>query len=219
MIEVGICMHGKSGDDFCYILPSCRTKKLHSSRRDAFKAVNSTPIAKINKDGKLDFFNEYKKTGHKDKLTLKLFNEKLKIGILYVHPNLFKEEVKMFSNFNGLIIWGTGMGHVSVNKIDNLTKENDLILKEIKRLAKKMPVVMTTQCIFGRVNMNVYDTGRKLQQVGVLGNLTDMTLEAAFIKLAWLLSNYKNKKLVKEMIDVDLRGEISKKINYEEEFI
>ena len=217
--EVGICMHGKSGDDFCYILPSCKTKKLHSSRRDAFKAVNSTPIAKINKDGKLDFFNEYKKTGHKDKLTLKLFNEKLKIGILYVHPNLFKEEVKMFSKFNGLIIEGTGMGHVSVNKIDNLTKENDLILKEIKRLAKKIPVVMTTQCIFGRVNMNVYDTGRKLQQAGVLGNLTDMTLEAAFIKLAWLLSNYKNKKLVKEMIDIDLRGEISKKINYEEEFI
>jgi len=152
-------------------------------------------------------------------LTLKLFNEKLKIGILNVHPNLFKEEVKMFSKFNGLIIEGTGMGHVSVNKIDNLTKENDLILKEIKRLAKKIPVVMTTQCIFGRVNMNVYDTGRKLQQAGVLGNLTDMTLEAAFIKLAWLLSNYKNKKLVKEMIDIDLRGEISKKINYEEEFI
>ncbi|MBI2148663.1 Glu-tRNA(Gln) amidotransferase subunit GatD [Candidatus Woesearchaeota archaeon] len=213
--EVGICMHGKSGDDFCYILPACKTKKLHTSRRDAFKAVNSNPIAKINKEGKIEFFQEYHKKEHKDKLKLKLFNDKLKLGILKAHPNLSKEEVKMFSKFNGLIIEGTGLGHLPINKIDKNTKENELILKELNKLAKKIPVVMTSQCIFGRVNMNVYDTGRKLQDSGVLGNYSDMTLEAAFIKLAWLLSNYK-KNQIKDLINNNFRGEISKRVTYEE---
>ncbi len=216
--EVGICMHGKSDDDFCYLLSACKTKKLHTSRRDAFKAINSNPIAKISKDGKVELLEKYQRKEHKDKLKLKLFNEKLKIGILKAHPNLFKEEVKIYSKFNGLIIEGTGLGHLSVNKIDNITKENEFILKEIKNLSKKIPIIMITQCIFGRVNMNVYSYGRKLQEAGVLGNMMDMTLEAAFIKLAWLLSNYK-KIEIKNLINHNFRGELSSRTNYEEEFI
>ena len=78
-----------------------------------------------------------------------------------------------------------------------------------------MPVVMTTQTIFGRVNLNVYSTGRKLQEIGILGNYTDMLTETAFIKLAWLLSNYK--KETRNLIDKNLRGEISERIT--EEFL
>ena len=63
--------------------------------------------------------------------------------------------------------------------------------------------------IFGRVNLNVYSTGRKLQEIGILGNLSDMTTETAFIKLAWLISNYP--KDVRKMIDKDLKGEISRR--------
>ena len=66
--------------------------------------------------------------------------------------------------------------------------------------------------------MNVYDTGRKMQEAGILGNLLDMTTETAFIKLAWLLSNYKDKD-VRELISKNLRGEISTRIEYQEEFI
>ena len=216
--EVGICMHGESSDDFCYLLPACKTKKLHTSRRDAFKAVNTEALAKISKEGKAEFLSNYHKKEHKDKLKLKLFNENLKIGILKAHPNLFREEIKMFSKFNGLIIEGTGLGHLSVNKIDNITKENEFILKEIKNLTKKIPVVMTTQCIFGRVNMNVYSYGRKLQEIGVIGNYSDILPETAFIKLAWILSNYK-KIQIKELFKTNLRGELSPRTKYEEEFI
>ncbi len=56
--------------------------------------------------------------------------------------------------------------------------------------------------------MNVYSKGREIQEIGVLGNYSDMTSETAFIKLAWLLSNYKKEK-VKELITKNLRGEIS----------
>ena len=216
--EVAICIHEKSKDEFCNILPACKTRKFHSSRRDAFKAVNSSLIAKVNKEGKLEFLQEYHKKEHKEKLKLKLFNEKLKIGLLKAHPNLLKEEIRMFSKFNGLIIEGVGLGHLAINKIGNHTKENELIYKELKKLSKKIPVIMSTQCIFGRVNMNVYDTGRRLQEIGILGNYSDMLPETTFIKLAWLLSNYKRNQ-IKDLISQDFRGEISKRITYEEEFI
>ena len=46
-IGVAICMHNSTSDDKCDILPACKTRKMHTSRRDAFKAVNDTPIALI----------------------------------------------------------------------------------------------------------------------------------------------------------------------------
>jgi len=69
-----------------------------------------------------------------------------------------------------------------------------------------------SQTNFGRVNMNVYGTGRKLQEFIHSGS--DMTSETSFIKLAWLLSNKKN---IKELISENLRGEINSRIK--EEFL
>jgi glutamyl-tRNA(Gln) amidotransferase subunit D len=69
---------------------------------------------------------------------------------------------------------------------------------------------MAPQTIYGRLDMNVYSPGREIQELGVLGNYTDMTPETAFIKLAWLLSNYP-KERVKELISQNLRGEISER--------
>ncbi len=216
--EVGICMHEKSSDDYCEILPALKTKKLHSSRRDAFKSVNSIPIARVKIKGEVEFLEKYHKKENKEKLKLKLFNEKLRIGILTVHPNLIKEEIKMYNSFSGLIIQGTGLGHLSINLIDKKSKENDLLYKELKKLANKIPVAMISQCIFGGVNLNVYSTGRKLHEANILGNLTDYILESAFIKLAWLLSNYK-KKEINELWNKNFRGEISNRLEYKEEFI
>ena len=116
-----------------------------------------------------------------------------------------KEEVLCFKKFDGLVVEGTGLGHVGVN--DNLE-----VLKAFKSL--KIPIVMSSQCVFGRVNMNVYSTGRKLQEF-IFGNLNDMTPETSFIKLAWLLSNYPKK--VKDMFMVDFRGEFNERMG--EEFL
>jgi|SRR3989344_3658818 len=215
--EVGICIHGKSGDDFCYILPATKTRKMHTSRRDAFKSVNGEIIAKVDKVN-MEFFMDYKKKEHKDKLKLKLFNEKIKIGILKAHPNMFAFEIKYYNKFDGLILEGTGLGHFPINFVDNTTKEHQLIYNELKKLCKKIPVIATSQCIFGRINMNVYETGRKMQEAGILGNLSDMTAETAFIKLVWLLSNYK-KNEINNLVMHNFRNELNDKLKYEEEFI
>ena len=68
---------------------------------------------------------------------------------------------------------------------------------------------MCSNCVFGRVNMNVYSKGKDLQEIGVISG-EDMLSDVAFVKLAWLLAN--EKKDVKKLIGHNLRGEINKRI-------
>ncbi|MBL7147978.1 MAG: Glu-tRNA(Gln) amidotransferase subunit GatD [Nanoarchaeota archaeon] len=210
--DVAICMHASMNDDKCFILPANKTKKLHSSRRDAFKPVNVNPYATVDKQGNIKFLTEYKKVSD-SKLKLKPFKD-VKVGILKAHPNLTKEEILQYKNYKGLVIEGTGLGHLSVESFDEYSKENEKVFNALKSL--KIPIVMTTQTIFGNINLNVYSTGRLLKPF-VQGNLTDMLTETAFIKLAWLLSNYPKK--VKELITKNLRGEITNRILAKEDFL
>ncbi|MAG45554.1 MAG: Glu-tRNA(Gln) amidotransferase GatDE subunit D [Nanoarchaeota archaeon] len=213
--EVAICMHSSMEDTSCSILPGTKSRKLSTSRRDAFKAINSTPLALIYPDKGIDFLKKnYKKVDKKRNLTLKLLDPKLKIGLLKSHPHFSLDDIKPYKHYDGLVIEGTGLGHLPIEKTDSFTQENQKIYNELKNLAKTMPIILTSQCIFGRINMNVYSPGRKLQEIGILGNLLDLTTETAFIKLAWLLSNHK-KSEVPDLISENLRGEISDRTSTE----
>jgi len=75
---------------------------------------------------------------------------------------------------------------------------------------------MTTQTINGRVHLHVYDKGTDLVAQGVISG-EDMHAETAFVKLAWLLGNYKPEE-VKKLIGKNLRGEINKATPYDKEF-
>ena len=112
--------------------------------------------------------------------------------------------IKAFRGYKGLVIEGTGLGHMPTEQ----SKENEKIFNELKKLIKSgCIVIMTSQCIFGRVNMNVYSIGRDLIDVGIIPG-EDMMAETAYVKLAWLLANYKKREVVKEMFEKNLRGEI-----------
>jgi len=183
--DVAICMHETADDENCLILPGINSRKMHSSKRDAFKAVNAEPIARINyKTKRIDLLAKFNKKQN-TKIKAIYFDEKLKIGILKSHPNMFADEILNYEKFDGLVIEGTGLGHLPVNE----NKENIKILEAVKKIAKKIPVVMSTQTIYGSVNMNVYSTGRKLIEAGVIGNMNNLTPESTFIKLAWILSS------------------------------
>jgi glutamyl-tRNA(Gln) amidotransferase subunit D len=209
---VALCMHASPDDEKCAILPGVKSRKMHSSRRDAFKAVNAEPYALVDGDGMIEWIikEHPKKVLEKKPLNLKLFKEELKVGILKAHPNMFAEEFKPYNKFHGLILEGTGLGHFPIEKYDESTAEHELIFAAMERLAKKIPVVMTVQTIFGVVNMDIYSPGRKQIEAGVLGTQLDMPPETAFIKLAWLLSNYP-KKRVRELFSHDFRGEIGER--------
>ena len=207
--DVAICMHAFMDDESCYILPALKTKKLHSTRRDAFKAINAKPYAVIKNDS-IEFLTIYKKRNN-NKLKLRLFNEKIKIGILKIHPNMFASELLQYKNYNGLVIEATGLGHIPINN----DIENKKIFQALKSL--KIPIVITTQTVFGIINLDVYSPGRKIKEY-MINNHTDIITETAFIKLAWLLSNYE-KKYIKELFNKNLRGEFSSRILAEKDFI
>lgn len=201
---VSICMHSNMSDDSCIILPGVKSKKLHSSRRDAFKVVNDKPILEIDKNGKI-LSGKSKFDEVSGDFKIHLLKENLKIGILKSHPNMSSKEISNFKGFDGLILEGTGLGHFPIHD------SNKGILRELKKLSKDMPLIMTSQTVFGRVNMDVYSTGRELQEIIIPGE--DMLSEVAFIKLAFLLSNFK--KDVKNLIREDLKGEINPRISDE----
>lgn len=208
---VAICMHENINDDSCIILPGTKCRKMHTSRRDAFRPINSTAIARIMyKENNIEFFSHnFEKKDRKRKLEVKKIKENLKVGMLKVHTNMYTEEFSAYEGFDGLIIEGTGLGHAPISDIDEFTKEHTKIFDAIKKIVASGTIVaMASQTIYGRVNMNVYSPARRLQQIGVLGNLADMTPETAFIKLAWLLSNYSGEE-AKNLIVKNLKGEIS----------
>jgi glutamyl-tRNA(Gln) amidotransferase subunit D len=206
---IAICMHSDTNDKECNILPACKTKKFHSSRRDAFKAVNDSIIAKVSYETrKVDFIKKDMKKGNS--IIIKpTFEEK--VGLLKIHINMLPEEFKSYSKFKGLVIEGTGLGHTPLDVIDSCTKVHKKIKNAIKKLTENgVVIVMTTNCIFGRVNMNVYSKGRDLQELGVISG-EDMLAETALVKLSWLLANHPDK--AKELMAKNLRGEITEETN------
>ena len=218
---VAVCMHSSMADNAAWILPGTRCRKLHTSRRDAFKPVNSEPWAHVHyKTGAVEFLRKdypKKKKGANAKIALKLFNERLKIGLIKTHTNMFASEFLAFKSFDGLVIEGTGMGHAPITRLDSATEEHARIARAIEGLAKRMSVVLASQCIFGTVDMNVYSPQRRLLAMGVFGNYSDLTPETAFIKLAWMLSTFpKEKKNFPTLFAKDHAGEYTSRAGLDE---
>ena len=215
MCDVGICMHNNMNDDYCAILPGLKTRKMHTSRRDAFKTINTKPWALVDyRKGEIKYVDKSFNKKVNGKLELNLFNEKLKIGLLKSTINMDAKQFLFFKNYDGLVIEASGIGNLPTSVLDRYTKDHKKIFNALKILTKKTVVVLAAQTIFGRLNMNVYSNQREMQEIGVLGHLNDMTPETTFVKLSWLLSNYK--KDAKDLLFENLKGEINERLMSDE---
>ena len=65
--EVGICMHDSSSDDRCAFTRGTKVRKMHTSRRDAFRAINDRPLAYVDAALNIKYNNEYTKIGAQKK--------------------------------------------------------------------------------------------------------------------------------------------------------
>jgi glutamyl-tRNA(Gln) amidotransferase subunit D len=141
-----------------------------------------------------------------------------KVGLLKIHVNMFPEQFSFFQKYKGLIIEGTGLGHTPGQVPNPECAIHKKMYPAIKKLVDSgCVVVMTTQCLYGTVNMNVYDKGRDLLELGVVSG-EDMLANTALVKLAWLLGNYKAKE-VKDLVGKNLRGEITDRHMFDKEFV
>ena len=197
--EVMVLMHAESSDSFLYAHRGTRVRKLHTSRRDAFQSVNDYPLYKVDNIEIQELHNPLLRRDKTRKLILKpKFEEK--VALVKTHPGIDGGIINYFveSGFRGIIIEGSGLGHTP-----------DKIQVAIKNaIDTGIIVAMTSQCIFGRTNMNVYRSGVELLDIGVI-SCEDMFPETALAKLMWSLGNFTNLEKAKDQFLKPLAGEIN----------
>ncbi|MGC8599104.1 MAG: Glu-tRNA(Gln) amidotransferase subunit GatD [Thermoplasmata archaeon] len=192
--EVVISMHGSTSDTFVQVHRGVRARKMHTSRRDAFRSINEKPIAII--ENEVRFISSYRKRSGPPVLRTGMDE---KVALLYYYPNMDPEILlDIGSRMHGIIIAGTGLGHVS----------NDLIPVIRDLVSRGVFVGVTSQCLYGSVNLNVYSTGREMIIAGAVP-LKDMLPEVAYVKLMWVLENYPGEERDKML--QNLVGEISER--------
>ncbi len=198
--EVSVVMHGTTSDDFCEIHRGTKVRKMHTSRRDAFKSVNSLPIGIVDYDTReIKTFIDYTKRGEK---TLKFKpGMESKCALVKFTPGSDPSILDCYINggYKGLVLEGTGLGHVS-------TKWIPMVRKAVNA---KMPVMVTSQCLNGRICDRVYDTGRDMLKAGAIEG-EDTLPETALVKLMWVLGQTDEFNEAIEMLREDLSGEITK---------
>ncbi len=195
--EVCIVMHGESSDTYSLIHPGTKARKFHTSRRDAFKTVNSEPIGKV-----LDRKIEYTSRTNKPRGCVPELDAKMeeKVFMLKCFPGLKPEMIGKVAElgYKGVLIEGTGLGHTS-----------EALFSSIKNaIASGVLFAMASQTVYGRVDMDVYSTGRMLLDMGVIP-CEDMLSETAYVKLMWVLGHTKDQKKAAEMMRTNYAGEMT----------
>ncbi len=194
--EVVVVMHAGTGDDYCHVHRGTRVRKMHTSRRDAFASINSEPIGKATPDG-CELRNHRKRREGKVEV-FPDFEES--VTLLYSYPGLSGEMLEhMLSGIKGLVIAGTGLGHM----------KSELIPMIGEAVKNGTFVVMTSQCLYGTVDMNVYSSGRELIKAGVIAG-GDMLPETAYVKLSWALANLEHEKIPEFMV-TEIAGELEER--------
>ncbi len=197
--EVSVAFHESLSDRTIVLHRGAKVRKCHTSRRDTFKSVNASPLAEIHDKQIIMLTDAYRRRDPKRKLVLKPdFNDK--VALLKFYPGMAPSMIDWLTEegFKGIILEGTGLGHVGRYLIEAVRTaiEHDVI------------VGMASQCIWGRINMKVYDSGRDLLALGVTP-LEDMLPETALVKLMWILGQTQDKEEAKKLLKMNIVGEFS----------
>jgi glutamyl-tRNA(Gln) amidotransferase subunit D len=168
---------------------------MHTSRRDAFQSMGMQPIGYIDYPSlKVTLGTETARRGERNLALHDKLEERC--GLVSFYPGMPPEVIRAFEGYRGLILAGTGLGHVTTRWIG--------ILKDL--IDRGTEIVMTSQCLNGRVCDRVYDTGRDLLNIGVIEG-GDMLPETALVKLMWVLGNSRDREEARELMGRDLKGE------------
>lgn len=197
--ETVICMHESSNDTTNILIRGTKARKMHTERRDAFRPINNAPLARVDYRGNILRTAGYKKRGERKHL----LNTKLdtKVALVWTYPGIDSGIIDYYikNKYHGIVLAGTGLGHVP-----------HAMIKILKTANKKgIPVVMTSQCLYGRTNSNVYETARRLMIDAKVIYGADMLPETAFVKLMHVLGQTKEYGEVKGLMEANIAGEIT----------
>jgi glutamyl-tRNA(Gln) amidotransferase subunit D len=197
--EVAVVMHATTSDDRCAIHRGTRVRKMHTSRRDAFRSMGMAPLGYVDYPGlSVTLSPEAAPRGGREPALRGKLEERC--GLVSFYPGMDPSVLEAYRGYRGLVLAGTGLGHVSTpwaEGLAGLVRDGTM-------------VVMTSQCLHGRVCDRVYDTGRDLLAAGVIEG-EDMLPEAALVKLMWVLGQSDDDREVRALVGENLRGEIRRR--------
>ncbi|HAN51426.1 MAG TPA: asparaginase [Lachnospiraceae bacterium] len=193
---------GKSGVFLAFnrkVILGCRASKVRSISFDAFDSINAPNVAEISSLG------------------MKVNEDQLpkKSGIFHLQNNYSRDiaVVKMFPGMHrsllnslakegckAIYIEAYGLGGMPYLKHDFIATIQELVDQGIT-------ILIGTQCRFEGSNLNVYETGRRALDAGVI-QANDMTTEAAVTKLMWVLGQTNDPKEIRDYFNISLCGEV-----------
>ncbi|MFA6128115.1 MAG: Glu-tRNA(Gln) amidotransferase subunit GatD [Bacteroidales bacterium] len=197
--EVMVCMFGPTSDEYGFLHRGTRVRKMHSSYRSTFRTIGDTPIATV-KRGEIKLIKKKYNHRRKDRnVDIYPFFED-RVSMIYFYPHMHPDTINSLVDlgYKGIIIIGTGLGHVNKELYPAIERARDL----------GVAIYMTVQTLWGYVHMYVYDTGRDLMAMGVIP-LENMLPEAAYIKLGWALGQTSDLEKVKEIMLKPINEEIT----------
>ena len=180
-----------------------RSRKFNSDNFRAFRSEDHPPLAEA---GISIRYNSalIRKPASWD--ARPIFHTELdtRVSILKIHPGITPgvvRDILLGEDTRAVIIETYGAGNAP---------SKDWFVNIVREASERGKILLNvTQCVAGKVNMDLYATGKSLKAAGVI-NGYDSTTESALGKLFYLLGVFETNDEVKAGLELDLRGEISK---------
>ena len=194
--EVVVTMLGSPSHDYGLIHRGTAVRKMHSSVRETFRTIDDIPLGLV-RERKIKMFNNNYTKRNESETTIETNFEK-KVALVYFYPGMENELIEFFidNNYKGIVFAGTGLGHVSTHIYNSIERA----------IQEEITIIMTTQTIHGYVGMNVYSTGRELQNLGVIPG-RNLLPEVGYVKLGWVLGQTSDPNEIKKLLLTNIAGE------------
>jgi L-asparaginase len=182
------------------VINGVRAVKTSTSDMNAFESVGVPPMAALTAFGlEVSRRATYKRAfppSLENHVCPDVFLLKLAPGI---NPAIF--DVLAGMGCKGIVVESFGAGNVPSAGRD--------IAQGVRRSVRRgIPVVARSQCLRGKVDLAVYETGMAMRDAGAI-SAGDMTTEAAVAKLMWTLGETGDMREIERVFLTDCAGEIS----------
>ena len=196
--EVVVVMHAGPSDDRFAIHRGTWVRKMHSSRRDAFRSRNGPPLGYL-ENGELRLDLPVRPPGKGPARVEGPLDTRA--GLLWFYPGLTPDRAERFAHdLRGIVLAGTGLGHVASSHVPWIRDA----------VGRGTVVAMTSQCLAGLADPYVYATGRELAQAGVV-YLGDLLPETGYAKLLWALGRSPHRAEVERLLLTDRAHEFQQR--------